>query len=120
MALELSLKEVLGRSNLLRKIYVVKDGKSVVYVGMAGIQSVATRIAIHITASTYDTPSSKFAQLLATAHPSYFNWRVEVLSQRECQAIVEYKLGSLKEAERAIFDLHSAAQGCVEGNARRP
>jgi hypothetical protein len=120
VALHLTLSGVLGRKKLLKKIYVVKKGNTVVYVGMAGIQSVATRIAIHITASTYDKPRSKFAQLLSDAHPDYFDWRVEVLSQRECQAVVGHKLLSLREAERAMYLHYRDAQGDISGNAKRP
>lgn len=116
----LTIKGILGRKAQRDRVYVVKAGKAVVYVGKAYRQSVSTRIGIHIQVSTWDSPKSKFAQLLSDSHPDYFDWRVQVLSQRECERLTGRKVDSLSDAERAIYDHFLERQREIVGNTRRP
>lgn len=115
-----SIRDVLGQTNLHDRIYVVWRGRSVVYVGLAGRQSVATRIGIHLTESTKVRPVSRFARLLQDNHPRYFGWTVQVLTIRQCEMIVGRGLAHLAAAEQAVYDLHNNNQGAIAGNAQRP
>jgi hypothetical protein len=115
-----SLGEILGQRELYGCVYVVWDHDAVVYVGCAGRQSVATRIAIHLAASTREQPVSRFAGLLQQSHPRYFAWLVQVLTPQQCGRLLRPRPRSVAAAEQAIYDWVVEKQGAVRGNARRP
>lgn len=102
------------------KIYVVSDGNNVVYVGKAGSQSVAYRMAMHIAdVATNKKNPSAFSRLLLDNHPHYFEWKVQVLSVIEVQNITKSKKCCLRCAERALYDFYTKKY-ILTGNVNKP
>ena len=127
-----SIQSLFGELDLTDKLYVVKpSNKVVVYVGKAGKQSVAVRMAHHILnyhhiyihnkySANKKVPSA-FSTLLFKEGPACFNWKIEIFNIKEVETITRNKNLCLSCAERALHDHFIVLQGAkLAGNKRAP
>jgi hypothetical protein len=117
----ISIIDVFGEVGMTNdRIYVISSRKRVEYIGMAGVQCVADRMARHIgNIFTAKTPS-RFSRLLLKNHASYFGWKIKILSRSEIEKLIKDRCDCLSCAEKKLYDYYRGRGQKISGNAARP
>lgn len=102
------------RSNAVRKrIYVLFEGMTVQYVGLAEKQSVQERLLNHAMNYFSRKRRSKLTELIFHSKIFYGDWAVASLRSQEVGLLTGKKIRCLKCAERAMYDYLKFKKGAI-------
>jgi len=118
---KLKFKNLLKKTEIKNKVYVIFDKKIPIYVGMARAQSVQARMLNHALNYFVRSPFSKISELMFRSKSSCFDWPIGICDIQQVQMIIGQKPCCLKCAERGLYLFYRKIKGYrLPGNVRLP
>lgn len=106
---------------LKKKIYVLSEGMTVQYVGLAVKQSVQERLLNHAMNYFSRKRRSRLTELIFYSKIFYGDWTISILGLDEVSSFAGKKIHCLKCAERETYDYLKFEKGAIlNGNYRAP
>ena len=114
-------KKLLKRNPIKNRIYVIFDGNTPIYIGMASRQSIQGRLLSHALNYFVRKKTSKLSNLMFSTEVDYFEWKIGICTLDDVRIIIGKKTCCLKCAEADLYLFYTKIKRQnIDGNARVP